>query len=47
MEIQASDATDYDLGVIRLQWSRTKEVEAMVLDREAIDTALDARLEVR
>ena len=43
----ASEATDYDLGVIRLQWNRSKEVEAVVLDREMIETALDARLEVR
>lgn len=43
----ATSVPDYELGVIRLQWSRTKEVEALVLDREAIETALDSRLEVR
>jgi len=43
----ASEGLDYDLSVIRLQPSRAGEVEAMVLDREAIETALDAHLEVR
>jgi AAA domain, putative AbiEii toxin, Type IV TA system/AAA domain len=43
----ASAAPDYDLGVVRLQWTREQEVEAVVLDRENIATALDSRLEVR
>ncbi|MEY2879830.1 MAG: hypothetical protein RLZZ15_2210 [Verrucomicrobiota bacterium] len=43
----ASAAPDYDLGVVRLQWTREKEVEAVVLGRENIETALDSRLEVR
>lgn len=43
----AAEGPDYDLGVIRLQWSREKEVEALVLDREMIETALEHHLEVR
>jgi hypothetical protein len=43
----ASKAPEYDLGLIRLQWSRDEEVEALMLDREMIETALDSRLEVR
>ncbi len=46
-EAAASQDGDYDLGVIKLQWDRAKEVEAVMLDREMIETALDARLEVR
>ncbi len=43
----ASESSDYDLGVIKLQWNRAKEVEAVVMDREMIETALDQQLEVR
>ncbi len=43
----AAEGPDYDLGVIKLQWDRAKEVEAVVLDREMIETALNQHLEVR
>jgi hypothetical protein len=43
----AAECPEYDLSVVRLQPSRVNEVEAVVLDREKIETALDAHLELR